>query len=75
MHFVFENVKLNSTKKMSEELSMNQVFYEKFGSKELSERIGISRSQLHRKLNTLVQKSTSQFIREFRLEKAMVMII
>ena len=66
---------------------MDQVFYkklvdileanyadDKFGSKELSERIGISRSQLHRKLNTLVQKSTSQFIREFRLEKSMVML-
>ncbi|WP_242206143.1 helix-turn-helix domain-containing protein [Aestuariivivens insulae] len=47
---------------------------EQFGVNELSEEIGVSRSQLHRKLNSLTGKSTSQFIREYRLEKAMVML-
>lgn len=47
---------------------------EQFGVNELSETLGVSRSQLHRKLNTLSGKSTSQFIREHRLEKAMEML-
>jgi TolB-like protein len=72
---------------MQEELSMDQFFFnklidilevnystEQFGAMELSQKIGISRSQLHRKLNILIQKSTSQFIREFRLKKAMEML-
>jgi len=47
---------------------------EKFGVKELSKEVGLSRSQLHRKLNKLTGKSISQYIREFRLEKAMEML-
>ncbi len=69
---------------MSGALSMDQVLLKKltgvlevnvanelFGVKELTERMGMSRAQLHRKLHALTGKSTSQFIREFRLEKAM----
>ncbi|MEW4922601.1 helix-turn-helix domain-containing protein [Algibacter sp. 2305UL17-15] len=47
---------------------------EQFGVNELSEALGVSRSQLHRKLNAHTGKSTSQFIREYRLEKAMELL-
>ncbi len=72
---------------MDIEYSMDQVFIKKvtdileinlaneqFGVKELTREMGISRSKLHRKLNALIQKSTNQFIREYRLEKAMEML-
>ena len=72
---------------MSGDLSMDQVLLRKlndvlednvanelFGVKELTEELGMSRAQLHRKLHDLTGKSTSQFIREFRLEKAMEML-
>lgn len=47
---------------------------ELFGSKELSKKVGVSRSQLHRKLHVLTKKSTSQYIREYRLEKALLQL-
>lgn len=47
---------------------------EEFGVKELCKELGISRSKLHRKLNQLTGKSTSQFIREFRLSRAKEML-
>ena len=47
---------------------------ENFGVRQLADAAGVSRSQLHRKLKTINGKSTSQFIREFRLEKAMEML-
>ncbi|MFD2724624.1 helix-turn-helix domain-containing protein [Hyunsoonleella rubra] len=47
---------------------------EQFGVNELSDALGVSRSKLHRKLNAFTGKSTSQFIREYRLEKAMVLL-
>ena len=47
---------------------------EKFGVAELATEIGLSRSQLHRRLQDINGKSTSQFIREYRLEKAMEML-
>ena len=47
---------------------------EKFGVIELASEIGLSRSQLHRRLKDINKKSTSQFIREYRLEKAMEML-
>ena len=43
---------------------------EQFGVEELAREIGISRSQLHRQLNALTGQSTSQLIREYRLNKA-----
>jgi len=43
---------------------------EQFGVEELAREIGVSRSQLHRRLNTLTGQSTSQLIREYRLNKA-----
>ena len=47
---------------------------EHFGAKELAADIGLSRSQLHRKMHLLTGKSTTQFIREYRLEKAYDML-
>lgn len=47
---------------------------EQFGVGQLATAMGLSRSQLHRKLNAINGKSTSRFIREFRLEKAMEML-
>ena len=47
---------------------------ENFGVSELAKKIGLSRSQIHRKLKSVCNKSVSQFIREVRLEKAKVII-
>jgi TolB-like protein/AraC-like DNA-binding protein len=47
---------------------------ENFGVLELATEIGLSRSQLHRRLQEINGKSTSQFIREYRLEMAMDML-
>ena len=47
---------------------------EKFCVQELAKGIGKSRSQLHRKLHAINGKSTSQYIREYRLKKAMEML-
>ena len=44
---------------------------EKFGVEELAESIGMSRSNLHRRLQETTGQSVSQFIREFRLEKSL----
>jgi len=43
---------------------------EQFGVVELARDIGVSRSQLHRKLRELTGQSASQVIREYRLNKA-----
>jgi TolB-like protein/AraC-like DNA-binding protein/uncharacterized protein YozE (UPF0346 family) len=47
---------------------------EKFSVEDLATGIGKSRSQLHRKLHAINGKSTSQYIREYRLKKAMKML-
>ncbi len=72
---------------MNSELSMDQALIEKlkkilednlerehFGVKELAKEAGLSRSQLNRKLQAILGKSTCRFIREYRLEKAMGML-
>ena len=43
---------------------------ENFGVTELCAKMGLSRSQLHRKLKRIAGKSTSTFIRSYRLSKA-----
>lgn len=43
---------------------------EHFGVEQLSSEIGMSRSQLHRKLKALIDQSPTQFIRSFRLQRA-----
>jgi len=47
---------------------------EEFSVEELARNIGLSRSQLHRKLEAISGKSASQFIREYRLERARELI-
>lgn len=41
---------------------------------ELANAVGVSRSQLHRKLEALTSKSASRFIREYRLERGYALI-
>ncbi len=43
---------------------------ESFGASELAEQMNLSRSQLHRKIHQVLDKSTTQYMREFRLERA-----
>lgn len=52
----------------------NNYFREDFGVKELSSGIGFSHTQIHRKIKAEFGKSTSQYIREFRLEKAIKLL-
>ncbi|MBJ6368011.1 helix-turn-helix domain-containing protein [Snuella sedimenti] len=47
---------------------------ENFGVSDLAEAMGISRSKLHRKLNSSKGISSSEFIRQFRLQKAYVLL-
>ncbi len=47
---------------------------EQFGVSDLCHQAGYSRSQLHRKLKVLVKKSASHFIRDIRLEEAMILL-
>jgi AraC-like DNA-binding protein len=46
-----------------------------FGCPELCEKLGMSRSQVHRKLKIQVNLSTSEFIKQIRLEKAKKLLI
>jgi TolB-like protein/AraC-like DNA-binding protein/Tfp pilus assembly protein PilF len=48
---------------------------EDFGVNELAHSAGMSRSSLHRKMQSILKKSTSQFIREVRLQRAMDMLL
>ena len=48
---------------------------EKFGVDTLSDQIGLSRSQLHRKLKAITDQSTTEFIRNFRLQRAADLIL
>jgi TolB-like protein/AraC-like DNA-binding protein len=43
---------------------------EKFGVAELANKMGVSRSQIHRRLKSICNKSVSRYIREIRLKKA-----
>jgi signal transduction histidine kinase/DNA-binding response OmpR family regulator len=43
---------------------------EMFGVEKLSDELGMSRSQLHRKLSALLDTGPNQFIRRFRLQRA-----
>jgi AraC-like DNA-binding protein len=52
------------------EIIENRIGDEKFGVDELSKEIGLSRSQLHRKLKAVSDQTTTEFIRNFRLQRA-----
>ncbi|MBL0744667.1 helix-turn-helix domain-containing protein [Chryseolinea lacunae] len=47
---------------------------DQFSVEELARNIGMSRSQLHRKLNSATGQSVSQFIREYRLQLGMALL-
>jgi TolB-like protein/AraC-like DNA-binding protein len=47
---------------------------DQFGVEELAKNMGMSRSQLHRKLNAATGQSVSQFIREYRLQRSMKLL-
>jgi len=47
---------------------------EKFGAGELSHELGMSRSNINRKLRSLNKTSISQLIQEYRLQRAMDML-
>src|SRR3989337_339174 len=47
---------------------------DQFGVEELARNIGMSRSQLHRKVHMATGQSISQFIREYRLQRAMALL-
>ena len=47
---------------------------EQFGVRELAKKIRMSRSQIYRKLNSIYGISISQYIREYRLRKAMKLL-
>jgi TolB-like protein/AraC-like DNA-binding protein len=47
---------------------------DQYGVEELAKNIGMSRSQLHRKLNSTTGQSVSQFIREHRLQCGMELL-
>lgn len=55
--------------RLSQEVE-NNLQNEQFGVEELSESAGMSRSNLHRKLQEATGQSVSQFIREYRLIRA-----
>jgi len=44
---------------------------EQFGVTELAREVGMSRTYIHRRLKSISSKSASQFIREYRLQKAL----
>jgi TolB-like protein/AraC-like DNA-binding protein/Tfp pilus assembly protein PilF len=72
---------------MNQTLSMDQVFLnkvtdiieanlenEKFGAEELSHELGMSRSNINRRLKSLQKNSISQLIQTIRLQRAMEML-
>ena len=64
------NMLLEKLKKEVEDNLTN----DQFSVEELAKNIGMSRSQLHRKLNTVTGQSVSQFIREYRLQRGMELL-
>ncbi len=67
------NRKNSLTQKMEAYIADN-LENEQFGVKQLAEMMGVSRSQLHRKLKKINGKSISTFIREFRLRWALELL-
>ncbi|HEY8512476.1 MAG TPA: helix-turn-helix domain-containing protein [Cyclobacteriaceae bacterium] len=66
-----EEVKDNPlVRRVLEEVEAN-LRNEQFGVEKLADNLGISRSQLHRKLKQVTGKSANQYIREYRLTRAM----
>lgn len=60
-------------KRILEEVEAN-LKNEQFGVEKLADNLGMSRSQLHRKLKQVTGKSANQYIREYRLNRAMQLL-
>ena len=56
------------------QIVLENISNEQFGVEHLSQEIGMSRSQLYRRLQSLKGKSVSYFIREIRMEEAMELL-
>ncbi len=56
------------------EILEDNLEYKHFGVSELSSKMGMSRSNLHRKVKAASKISTNQYIRQFRLQKGMEML-
>ena len=56
------------------QLVLDNLNNEQFSVEQLSQMVGMSRSHLHRRLKKLKGQSISQFIREIRLEEALVLL-
>jgi len=80
----FSQGKASSPEPKETNLSPNELFIQKvcaiirsnldnpfFGVSELSDQMFMSRTQLHRKIKALENKSVSQFVREYKLELAL----
>lgn len=63
----------NFLKKMNDTILAN-LSNEQFSVVELASIVGMSRSQLHRKIKHLTSKSVSQYVREVRLGEAMTLL-
>ena len=57
-----------------EEVVFQNLSNEHFGINDLVKEVGLSRSQIHRKLKKINGKSITQFIRELRLEEAYTLL-
>ena len=68
----FQKIPLKETlvDKLTKEIESN-LNNDQFGVDSLAQSMGMSRSNLHRKLNKQLGISTSQFIREYRLKRAL----
>ena len=60
--------------KQIERVVLNNLDNDQLTVDEISSKIGISRSQLHRRLKQLADKSISQYVREIRLNEAVKLI-
>ena len=60
--------------KQIERVVLNNLDNDQLTVDEISSTVGISRSQLHRRLKQLVDKSISQYVREVRLNEAVKLI-
>ena len=65
-----ENIFITKLKAIIEE----NIDKEAFGMDELGKLLAMSRTQVHRKLKALTNLSTSQFIRQFKMEKALLLL-
>ena len=68
-----ESMDIRFLKKI-EEIVLANLSNEHFGVADLEREVGLSRSQIHRKLKALTTKSITQYIREKRLDEAMKLL-